>query len=194
MKTEKIITSRSRGELIAELNAESHGKWLFFWGHTPSKNGSVSKSCFSQWWEGHAFVQDDLCYATAEHFMMAEKARLFGDLESMDGILKAKSPALAKKMGRTVKGFDERVWLEARWKIVVQGNLLKFGQHSDLNDFLLKTGERILVEASPADAIWGIGLGADHPDVENPRKWRGLNLLGFALMQVRHQLRMEVSV
>lgn len=194
MKTDQPIHARTVDRLIAELDAESHAKWLFFWGHTASRDGAVSKACFSQWWEKHAFTHNGIRYATAEHFMMAEKARLFGDLEATAGILNAGSPALAKKLGRTIEGFDEGVWLEARWKIVVQGNLLKFGQHTELKEFLLRTGERILVEASPVDAIWGIGLAADHPDVGNPRKWKGLNLLGFALMQVRYQLKMETFV
>ncbi len=189
MKTDQSIKARTVDALIAELAGELNAKWLLFWGHTPSSDGMLSKGCFSQWWAGHGFTHNGIRYATAEHFMMAEKARLFGDLEAVSAILKAGSPAAAKKMGRIVNGFDEPAWLEARWRIVVQGNLLKFGQHEDLKEFLFRTGERILVEASPVDPIWGIGLAVDHPDGENPAKWKGQNLLGFALMEVRQQLR-----
>jgi ribA/ribD-fused uncharacterized protein len=98
-------------------------------------------------------------------------------------------PHAAKALGRRVAGFDEQVWDEHRYNIVVAGNLVKFSQYPQLCTFLLATGERILVEASPVDRLWGIGLGRDDPAVADPARWRGLNLLGFALMQVRAQLR-----
>jgi len=124
-------------------------------------------------------------YPTAEHFMMAEKARLFGDDEARARILKAGSPAAAKKLGRTVRGFTEAAWARARFDIVVAGSRAKFGQNADLAAFLAATGDRVLVEASPVDRIWGIGLAATSPAATQPEKWRGLNLLGFALMVAR---------
>jgi ribA/ribD-fused uncharacterized protein len=72
---------------------------------------------------------------------------------------------------------------------VTRGNVAKFGQHEDLRAFLLATDERVLVEASPRDAVWGIGLGASNPDARIPERWRGRNLLGFALMEARSRLR-----
>lgn len=72
---------------------------------------------------------------------------------------------------------------------MVAGNLAKFGQHTDLREYLLGTGDRVLVEASPLDRVWGIGLAADDERAVSPDQWRGLNLLGFALMQVRETLR-----
>jgi ribA/ribD-fused uncharacterized protein len=163
-------------------------KWCFFWGHTPSKDGSISKTCFSQWWEGHPFVMDGVTYRTAEHYMMAGKARVFGDGEALTQILESVHPAEAKKLGRKVRNFDEAVWQAVSWDIVVTGNAAKFGQHPDLREFLLNTGERILVEASPFDRVWGIGMAAANPAAEHPANWEGLNLLGFALMAVRKQL------
>jgi len=179
----------SRDELILAMQRGLRPKWAFFWGHTPSKDGSVTKSCFSQWWSGHAFVIDGVRYATAEHFMMAEKARLFQDADTLAEILAAGSPALAKKLGRKVAHFDDKVWLRHRWNIVVQGNAAKFAQHEALRTFLLQTGDRVLVEASPYDRIWGIGMATTDPNVEKPESWKGLNLLGFALMEVRSRLR-----
>jgi ribA/ribD-fused uncharacterized protein len=88
-----------------------------------------------------------------------------------------------------VAGFDEQVWDGHRYNIVVAGNLAKFSQHLQLCTFLLGTGERVLVEASPVDQVWGIGLGRDDPAVADPARWHGPNLLGFALMQVRARLR-----
>ena len=91
-------------------------------------------------------------------------------------------------MGRKVQNYDEQVWKEKRFNIVLQANLAKFSQHPELRDFLIATHDHILVEASPVDAIWGVGMAQDHLDIQNPEKWKGLNLLGFALMQVRAQL------
>jgi ribA/ribD-fused uncharacterized protein len=121
--------------------------------------------------------------------MMAAKALLFGDTETAARIRAAPHPRAAKELGRQVLGFDEQRWAERRFDLVVTGNLAKFGQHVELRDFLLGTGSRILVEASPFDRIWGTGLAADHEYSTNPGGWPGLNLLGFALMEVRRQLR-----
>jgi ribA/ribD-fused uncharacterized protein len=163
-------------------------KFLFFWGHQPNKDGSISKTCFSQWWLS-SFKVDKRTYKTAEHWMMAKKAELFQDQEILEKILEADSPAEAKKLGREVKNYDDKIWLENRYEIVKQGNYYKFSQNADLKTFLVNTKERIIVEASPVDPIWGIGIASDHKDVLNPQKWRGLNLLGFALMEVRDELK-----
>jgi len=163
-------------------------KYLFFWGHTPKQKNVVDKSCFSQWFPA-AFEVAGTTYATAEHWMMAEKARLFGNDEIGRHIIAARHPNEAKKLGRQVTGFDPQVWDEHKYDLVKAGNYHKFSQHSQLQDYLLTTGDRVLVEASPVDTIWGIGLAADSPDAANPARWQGPNLLGFALMEVRDQLR-----
>ena len=121
--------------------------------------------------------------------MMAGKARLFRDDEMLAEILASASPAEAKQVGRKIRNFDEAAWKAARFDIVVAGNLGKFGQNPALERFLLDTGERVLVEASPHDRIWGIGMDARDPGAMDPRAWRGSNLLGFALMEVRSRLR-----
>ncbi len=121
--------------------------------------------------------------------MMAKKAELFGDQEILAKILKCKSPAEAKKLGREVKNYVDTVWLENRYEIVKQGNFHKFSQNPDLKTFLLNTKDRVIVEASPVDSIWGIGMAEDHKDILKPKAWKGLNLLGFALMEVRDELR-----
>jgi ribA/ribD-fused uncharacterized protein len=100
-------------------------------------------------------------------------------------IINASNPGEEKLLGREVNGFDDSVWVRSRFEIVVQGNRLKFEQNPDIKEFLINTGDRVLVEASPVDNIWGVGLAADNQNVENPKLWRGLNLLGFALMEVR---------
>jgi ribA/ribD-fused uncharacterized protein len=177
----------SKDHLLAALDSGLNPKYLFFWGHRPTADGLVSKSCFSQWFEA-PFLIDGERYATAEHFMMAEKARLFGDSETRQRVLAARTPAEAKKLGRGVKNFDEAAWLAERFQIVVAANRAKFSQNPPMAEFLARTGEQVLVEASPVDAIWGIGLAADHADAAHPMRWPGFNLLGFALMQVRDEL------
>ncbi len=165
-------------------------KYIFFWGHRPNPDGSIGKSCFSQWWES-PFEHENLTFKTAEHWMMCQKAVLFDDMEIAARIPDVRTPAEAKKLGRQVKNFDEALWMKHRNEIVIQGNYLKFNQHEDLCDFLLKTGTRVLVEASPVDNIWGIGLPQDADNIRDPHTWEGLNLLGFALMEVRDRLSEE---
>nr|WP_312896650.1 NADAR family protein [Nonomuraea endophytica] len=161
-----------------------HLKYVYFWGHQPGPGG---QACLSQWWES-PFTVDDVTFRTAEHWMMAQKARLFGDEEAFTRILAAPHPKAAKDLGQKVRGFDEATWVDHRFEIVTAGNVAKFGQDSTLREYLLGTGSRVLVEASPRDRIWGIGLAADDDRAASPSQWLGLNLLGFALMEARGRL------
>jgi ribA/ribD-fused uncharacterized protein len=120
---------------------------------------------------------------------MAEKAKLMGDYDTRELILSSTDPKEIKTLGKTVKNFDEDIWFEYRSKIVAKGNYYKFLCNKDLKEFLVCTGEKILVEASPYDTIWGIGMKEDDPNATNPYKWNGKNLLGFALMEVREKLK-----
>ena len=175
-------------DLVARAASGENVKYLPFWGHRPHPGGRPGPSCLSQWWPA-PFTVGGVTYASAEHWMMAGKARLFGDAEAERAAVAANSPAAAKKAGRLVRGFDEDVWIRERFGLVVTGNVHKFGQDLSLREFLLGTGERVLVEASPRDRIWGIGLPRDDPRAADPARWRGLNLLGFALMEARTRLR-----
>jgi ribA/ribD-fused uncharacterized protein len=120
--------------------------------------------------------------------MMAEKAALFGDEATRAKVLLAPNPGAAKALGRQISDFDEAVWTENRFSIVVRANEAKFAQNTELGQFLKQTGSRVLVEASPVDRIWGVGLAQDDEKVNDPNLWQGLNLLGFALMHVRNNL------
>jgi ribA/ribD-fused uncharacterized protein len=162
-------------------------KYLFFWGHRPPPGGGVGKGCLSQWWPC-TFVVEGQRFASAEHYMMWRKALLFDDFDVASRVLAASSPGEAKALGREISGFSEEAWVSSRLEIVVEGNLAKFGQDPALRDFLLGTGSRVLVEASPLDRVWGIGLTADDPRALDPASWLGLNLLGEALMEVRSRL------
>ena len=121
--------------------------------------------------------------------MMAGKARLFDDEATLAAIMASDDPKVIKALGRQVQGFDEGAWNEIKYALIVAGNLCKFSQNTPLREFLLSTGDAILVEASPYDRIWGIGLAAEDPLATDPAQWRGQNLLGFALMEVRDQIR-----
>jgi len=178
----------SQDALVREVRSGATIKYLHFWGHRPHPDGRVSASCLSQWWPS-PFVVDGVTYATAEHWMMAAKARLFEDPEAERRALSATHPSEAKKAGRLVRGFDERTWERERFGLVVEGSIHKFTAHPELRAFLLGTGDRVLVEASPVDRVWGIGLTANDEAARDPERWRGPNLLGFALMQARHRLR-----
>ena len=174
--------------LLAEKAQGKKRKHLYFWGHQPSRDASINKSCLSQWWE-QPFEVEGITYQTAEHWMMAGKAKLFNDTEILEKIIASSHPHQAKKFGRQVRNFDQKIWEAHRYQIVLDGNLHKFGQEEVLKDYLLSTGNSIMVEASPVDAIWGIGMAADHPNAGDMEQWKGLNLLGFALMEVRDLLR-----
>lgn len=173
--------------LVSAVDSGTRVKYLHFWGHRPRQDGQVGASCLSQWWPS-PFEVDGVSYATAEHWMMAGKARLFGDAAAERRALEAPNPALAKKAGRLVRDFDDSVWERERFAVVVEGSVHKFAAHPDLRAFLLGTGERVLVEASPLDRVWGIGLAADDERASDPERWRGPNLLGFALMAARERL------
>jgi ribA/ribD-fused uncharacterized protein len=180
--------ANSVAELLAAVNAGMHAQYLLFWGHRAPRDGGTGKSCLSQWYPA-PFEVDGVRYATAEHYMMAGKARLFGDTEIAGRIVANDDPGAVKALGRKIKGFDEATWTQHRRAIVEAGNFAKFSQNAPLRKFLLATGENVLVEASPVDAIWGIGLAAEDARALDPAQWQGLNLLGFALMQVRARLR-----
>ncbi|KAH7104272.1 DUF1768-domain-containing protein, partial [Auriculariales sp. MPI-PUGE-AT-0066] len=172
-------------------------QYVFFW------KPEDSEGIYSQWWADHPFTgtvpstagspETIFTYNTAEHYMMAHKARLFGDLEVEAQILGNGDPSDApdarevKALGRLVKNFVEATWNANRLRIVEEGNMLKFTQHEELRKQLLATGERQLVEASPMDRIWGVGFGERNAPY-NKGRW-GLNLLGIALMNVRKRLR-----
>lgn len=174
-------------DLKREWNRGEKFKFLFFWGAEPSADGRITETCLSQWWIC-PFTVEGVTYTCAEQYMMAEKTRLFHDTERLENIMKAKHPKEMKAFGRAVRNFDETTWENNCRDIVRRGNIAKFSQNPELLEFLMRTENKILVEASPMDRIWGIGLGKANPNAECPDKWRGTNFLGFTLMEVRDLL------
>ena len=176
-------------ELLKQIDEGKQFNYLHFWGHK-QRGLQADKACFSQWFVA-PFQIDGITYPTAEHYMMAGKARLFDDQAVLKEILVTSDPDMVKRLGRKVKNYDESAWVEHRFQIVVDGNYAKFSQNQKLKQYLLSTADKVIVEASPLDKIWGTGLAQDHPDSNSPHLWQGLNLLGFALMEVRCKLLAE---
>jgi ribA/ribD-fused uncharacterized protein len=173
--------------LIAQQERDEPIEFCFFWGHKNSARLAAGKFCFSQWYLS-PFVVDGVSFATAEHWMMAEKAKLFNDEAIFEQILTAPTPNEAKILGRKVRNYDDAVWNAHKFEIVKTGNIHKFSQHDAMRFFLLSTKQQVIVEASPYDRIWGIGMSQDDPRATLARTWDGENLLGFALMEVRDLL------
>lgn len=181
----------NKQNLINACKAFVRDDFVFFWKHTDMEKG-VGKSCLSQWYMC-SFVVDDVCYNCAEQYMMAEKARIFGDKEAWHQIMVSYDPMTIKKLGRKVRNFNAYVWKKNCQEVVKKGNIAKFSQNPKLKEYLFGTGDKILVEASPKDIIWGIGLAEDAIEACNPCLWHGENLLGFTLMEVRDVLRGKVE-
>lgn len=148
-------------------------KFVFFW-----------DGIYSQWHFGQMII-DNKHYNCCEQYMMEQKALLFGDKETAKKIMKTQLPGEQKSLGRSVKNFDRNIWDQHCMSIVIKGNYAKFSQDGVLKKQLLHTGNRIIVEASPYDKIWGIGMLENDPGIEDPTNWKGLNLLGNAIMTVR---------
>lgn len=155
-------------------------EFVFFW------NGP-----FSQWHKSD-FTVSGLQYNCAEQFMMAQKARLFGDSITEGEIMDTTSPREQKALGRKVQNFDAAVWELHRFPIVLAACLAKFKQDERLKQVLLATGTMTLVEASPEDNIWGIGMREEDPLIQDKNNWKGLNLLGQALTCAREVIRAEM--
>jgi ribA/ribD-fused uncharacterized protein len=142
---------------------------------------------FSNWFRCD-FTVKGISFNCGEQYMMYAKARLFDDLDMAERILAAVHPKEQKALGRKIRGFDEATWEERRLGILRAGLLEKFRQNDEIGQLLLSTQGTILVEASPYDRIWGVGLGASDPKIIDPKNWRGSNLLGQVLMQIRNDL------
>lgn len=157
-------------------------KYVFFW-----------SGIYSNWYPSQ-FEVNGRTFSCAEQFFMFAKAMIFEDEETAEKIMATTNPKEQKKLGRRVKTFDEEEWTFWRYHAMCEACYNKFTQNPKLGRELLQTGDKILVEASPYDKVWGIGLGELDPNAEDESKWRGQNLLGQALMQVRDEIRSEGGV
>jgi len=154
--------------------------YVYFWSVKDKDYG-----CFSQWYPAE-FEEDGVVFSCTEQYMMAKKALLFKDQDIYNRILNEDSPKKMKALGRKVKNFDPNIWAKERYSIVFCANMLKFGYDMDLLEILQSTGDAVIAEASPYDKIWGIGVQKKKGLTESG--WKGLNLLGKALMEVRESV------
>ncbi|MEI0445970.1 NADAR family protein [Brachyspira intermedia] len=174
-------------KLRRDFNAGKKIDFLFFYGHTNDKK-EVNKSSLSQWYIKD-FKENDLVFNCMEKYMMYNKALLFDDKDIANEILNNNQPKAIKELGRKVKNFNDELWDKMKYKIVFTGNYYKFSQNTDLRNFLLSTKNKVLVEASPYDKVWGIKMKYNDENIENPFCWKGENLLGFALMEARDEIK-----
>lgn len=143
---------------------------------------------FSNWYKS-PFIHKGIEFNCAEQYMMYKKAEMFNDKDSMEKVLRTKNPRDQKALGRLVKNFDQKTWEESAVDIMIEGLLCKFRQNKTLEKILLDTNDKIIVEASLYDIVWGVGMSVDDPNIEDPSKWKGKNLLGITLMKTREILK-----
>lgn len=146
-----------------------------------------SASPFSQWYPC-SFRLDGIQFNCAEQYMMYKKAELFRDDRILGKVLQATTPREQKELGRSVRNFDKAKWEEHCKSFVYEANYAKFTQNELLLEQLLETRGTTLVEASPTDRIWGVGLAEDDPRIHDRRKWRGTNWLGEILTRLREDI------
>jgi len=167
---------------LLDIPMEKPADFVFFW-----NPDNTPESCLSQWTKSDFNVGIGE-YSCCEQYMMAEKALFFNDHESRKKIIESDNPFEMKNLGRKVRNFDSEEWNKVKYSIVLNGNYYRFSQNKDMRDFLIATGNSLLVEASPEDKIWGVGLDKSNEDIYDLNKWEGENLLGFALMELRDEL------
>jgi len=153
-------------------------QFTFFWNN---------RTPFSNWYPS-VFVVDGTTFTRGEQYMMFMKAVVFGDIPTAELIMLTDDPQTQKNLGRQVRNYDDAVWSKVRFGIMVDGLYAKFSQNPKLKEALLVTVGTTMVEASPYDCIWGIGLTASDPRAQNEETWLGQNLMGKVLDKVRDML------
>lgn len=171
---------QTKQDIIARYNNGEKLEFVFFWG-----------GYLSNWFES-CFEIEGVTYFCVEQYMMAMKAKTFNDTITLEKIMKSNDPKVVKQLGREVRNYDDTIWSKERLKVVYDGNYAKFSQNESLRNYILHTKDKVLVEASPFDAIWGVKLNKESPLIKNPNNWLGENYLGFTLMAVREELKKVV--
>ena len=155
-------------------------KYVFFYG-----------GIFSQW-APSVFSIEGITYNCAEQYMMAKKALLFKDKEQLQKIMNSDHPRDQKYYGRQVKDFDTEKWDLVYKKYIYEANYAKFTQNKAMLDELISYGDREIVEATPTDKIWGIGLAVDDPKIHDKSNWQGTNWLGEVIMRVKTDIESKI--
>jgi ribA/ribD-fused uncharacterized protein len=177
-----MVTSRLLKYRPTEIKVHSDNIHAFF-------SGPLSQWALFPFHVYNSELQKIETFKTAEHYMMAQKAKIFKDMSARDAILKSSSPKEAKALGRSIRDFNEVTWNLYKEKIVIMGNVLKGMQNERFCQALLDTKDKLLIEASPYDRIWGVGIDENDRRINYPKQWPGKNLLGFCLMEVRSILK-----
>ena len=151
-------------------------KFTFFYGGWASQ------------WAATEFALDGVIYNTAEQYMMAQKAILFNDAAALQIIMDTNNPKIQKAAGRTVRGFVKEIWEQNAKLYVYRANFAKFMQNQEALTWLMTTRGTTLVEASPWDKIWGIGLDGNDPRAQDRSTWQGTNWLGEIVTHVREDI------
>lgn len=155
-------------------------KHVLFWGGWPSN-----------WFKASFTLEDGegnpMRFATTEQYFMHRKAMMFHDKETADKILATNNPRKAKELGRQVRNYNDDLWNEKRYQIMFTANLYKYNQNKELMDALTsdELRDKTFVEASPYDRIWGIGIGMEDDASDDEKMWKGQNLLGKCLTELR---------
>ena len=158
-------------------------KYIFFWN---------PESCLCQWHTSYFTDEDNVEYNCTGQYMMAHKAKLFKDNDMYQAIMRSTCPKEMQQLGHKVRNFDSKSWDKMKVDIAVHGSILKFMQNNWMMHNLLDTEDRVIVEASPHDIIWGVGLRETDPKILDPNKWQGQNLLGQTLMRTRSYIRAKL--
>ncbi len=148
-----------------------------------------SDSIFSNWYQPVKIEYNNQIFENTEALFMFMKAKFFNDEEIALEIVNNQDPKSTKALGRNIKNYDDVRWGEVRYSFMRDANFLKFSQNKNLGYKLIETGNKILAEASPYDTVWGIGLYPNSPAAKNESTWKGQNLLGKCLMEVRENLK-----
>lgn len=178
----------TKNDIICSSPSLESNQVIAFWGHRQSKSGCISKSCFSQWWMSE-FYYSSSKFICSEQFMMAMKARIFNDHDNYQLIMQSSDPNEMKSIGRKVANYNQAIWDEMKYDIVFRANYEKFIQNENIKEYLLSTEDKVIIEASPVDKVWGVGLAESDERILKPELWLGENILGFAIMHVRNEIR-----
>ena len=175
-----MSTIANRKLNIAQLETDA----IFF--HKPEEpNGYLSN------WYPSPFDLDGIRFSSAEQYIMYSKCRIFGDEASARAVLATDDPAGQQAIGKGAAGFIGAVWAGARQMVAFRGLMEKFRQNEELKRKLLDTGDAVLVECAGSDAIWACGIRLNDERRFDASRWKGTNILGFALMEVRRSLKRE---
>jgi len=164
------------------MNTMTTRNYYFFWKHRLSQ------------WHMVDFVISGIKYCCCEQYMMHKKALLFNDYVIATEIMKTNSPKLHQELGRKIKDFDQTLWDSNKERIVYDANIARFTQSEPCRELLFSTDQALLVEASPYDIVWGVGLGKDDPRILNESNWRGQNLLGKILTKIRDEIKNDKNI